>query len=113
MMAALMNMALAASAGPQVVTLFAGYVSQVKCVGRLLVSAIGNDRLVQLEPLPKDLGCGVVLKPLLNDAGRTNLLLETSAGSVSLIVVIHKGGQPSPKELTVEVSSQESPGGHL
>jgi hypothetical protein len=67
--------------------LFPGYISQIKCEGRLLVSAVGDDRLVRLEALPKDLGCGVLLKPGA-PSGRTNLILETSIGTIRRILVI-------------------------
>ena len=76
--------------------LFAGYLTQIRCEGRLLVSAIGDDHLVRLEALPKDLGCGVLLKPA-SASGRTNLILETSTGTIRKILVI-EGGTSRPNE---------------
>lgn len=69
------------------IRLHPGYIVKVHCEGRLLVSAVGNDSLVRLEALPKELGCGVLLKPLA-PAGRTNLILETSAGTLNRTVEI-------------------------
>ena len=105
MISVIMGLALAAGPFAELIILYAGYLTQVKCSGRLLVSAIGNDRLVILEPLPKDLGCGVVLKPT-GIAGRTNLLLETSTGPISLMVDVRAGGIPKPEQLTIEVTSR-------
>lgn len=84
--------------------LYPGYLTRVQCEGRLLVSAIGNEQLVRLEALPRDLGCGVLLKPI-GPAGRTNLILETSAGSIERIVEISAANRtlPSRSELTYRV----------
>ena len=80
-----------------------GFVTKVHCDGRLLVSAVGNEALVQLQALPKELGCGVLLKPLAT-LGESNLILETSAGTVTALVEV-KAGQspPRPGELNVEL----------
>ena len=67
--------------------LYPGYLTKIRCEGRLLVSAVGNDSLVRLEPLPKDLGCAVVVKPLAQK-GQTNLLIETSTGTIERIIEI-------------------------
>ena len=58
-----------------------GFVQKVPCKGRLYLSAVGNESLVRLEALPKEVGCGVVLKPM-GRIGETNLILETSSGTV-------------------------------
>ena len=58
-----------------------GFVHKVLCSGRLYVSAVGNDSLVRLEALPKELGCAVILKPT-GIIGSTNLILETSTGTI-------------------------------
>ena len=80
--------------------LYPGYVTKVACEGRLLVSAVGNDQLVVLSALPKELGCGVLLKPV-GAAGRTNLLLETSTGAVSRVIEIGPGKTaPGPSALS-------------
>ena len=64
----------------EVIHLKVGFVQKVTCKGRLYISAVGDDRLVRLEALPKELGCGVVLKPV-GKVGVTNLVLETSTGT--------------------------------
>ena len=75
-------------AATEAIHLFPGYVTRIHCEGRLLVSAVGNDALVRLEALPSDIGCGVLLKPSAN-AGRTNLILETSTGTAQRVIEIH------------------------
>ena len=65
----------------EVIHLRVGFVQKVTCKGRLYISAVGDDRLVRLEALPKELGCGVVLKPI-GMVGMTNLILETSSGTM-------------------------------
>jgi len=82
------------------VQLFHGYVSKVHCAGRLLVSAVGNDALVRLEALPRELGCGILLKPVAS-SGASNLILETSAGTVSVLIEIQPGGR-TPKATDLE-----------
>jgi hypothetical protein len=73
------------------IVLYPGFVTKIQCEGRLLVSAIGNDSLVQLEALPKELGCGAILKPLARSPGKTNLLLETSTGTIDQEIEIRVG----------------------
>jgi len=87
-----------AFAGSEVITLYVGYVTRVECQGRLLISAIGNDSLVRLEALPKEIGCGVLLKPLATQ-GETNLLLETSSNTVKAILRIVPHGRPQASDL--------------
>src|SRR5690606_26489110 len=53
-----------------------GYITKATCHGRLLISAVGDEQLVELSALPRELGCGVLLKPKV-DRGKTNLILET------------------------------------
>lgn len=65
----------------------AGFVHKLSCEGRLFVSSIGNDNLVRLEALPKELGCAVILKPIAS-SGRTNLILETSTGTIERLIEI-------------------------
>jgi hypothetical protein len=82
------------------VYLYPGYVTKVECTGKLLVSAVGNEALVVLSALPQELGCGVLLKPL-GPSGRTNLILETSTGSIERVIEIApKKTAPVPAELT-------------
>jgi len=93
------------STASDIVRLYSGFISKIRCEGRLLVSAIGNDTLVRLEPLPKELGCGVLLKPT-SERGRTNLVLKTSAGTVKRIVLILNGSDtkgPHVSELEIQV----------
>ena len=56
---------------------------------RLLISAVGDEQLVELSALPRELGCGVLLKPKV-DRGKTNLILETTSGTVNQVVEITK-----------------------
>ena len=80
-----------------------GFVYRIHCQGRLLVSAVGDERFLRLEALPKEMGCGALIKPL-QSSGRTNLILETSAGTIVRLVELHspdKGGVP-PLEITLE-----------
>lgn len=81
--------ALAASSAVEVLKLKVGFVKKLTCEGRLFVSAVGNDRLVHLEALPKELGCAVILKPI-GGVGETNLILETSTGTVKIDLAVYK-----------------------
>jgi len=71
----------------EVITLYPGYLTRVRCEGRLLISAVGNEELVRLEALPKELGCGALLKPRAQ-SGQTNFFLETSTGTIARRVEI-------------------------
>jgi hypothetical protein len=71
----------------QVLRLYPGYVTRIQCQGRLLMSAVGNDALLRLEALPKELGCGAILKPVAS-VGRTNLILESSTGTIQRVLEI-------------------------
>ncbi len=66
-----------------------GYIKKIECRGRLLASSIGAPELVDLAILPKEVGCGIVLRPKAK-AGETNLLLETSSGSHLIAVRIER-----------------------
>lgn len=81
-----------------VIEIYPGYLTKIHCDGRLLVSAIGNDSLVRLEALPRELGCGAILKPKAQK-GRTNLFLETTAGTVSRVIEITPSKMPTNFEL--------------
>ena len=85
----------------KIIRLHAGYVTRIQCEGRLLLSAVGSEGLVRLEAVPKELGCAVLLKPVAR-AGRTNLILETSAGTIERIVEVH-AGEPSPGALSISL----------
>ncbi len=82
------------------ISLYPGYVTKIHCDGRLLVSAVGNDALVRLDALPKELGCGVLLKPVVS-GGYSNLILETSAGTISTLIEIEPKAKP-PKASELE-----------
>ena len=83
----------------EVVKLYPGFITKVRCEGKLYVSAIGNDTAVHLEALPKELGCGVLLKPISGNT-RTNLILETSTGTVRrLVIVVSTSEIPRSTEL--------------
>ncbi|HLE01303.1 MAG TPA: hypothetical protein VJB59_13655 [Bdellovibrionota bacterium] len=71
------------------VVLRPGYVRKLKCQGRLLLSSVGNESLIQLSALPKETGCGVLIKPTALE-GQTNLILETSAGTITRKIRIEK-----------------------
>ena len=60
---------------------------KVICKGKLLISAAGNDKIIEREALPSDSGCGIILRPLTNQ-GETNLWVETSTGSYELKIEI-------------------------
>jgi hypothetical protein len=57
-----------------------GFLKKVNCKGRLYASGVGNESIVELEALPSNIGCGVILKPV--RGGTTNLILETSTGTI-------------------------------
>lgn len=75
-----------------------GYVYRLRCEGRLLVSAVGNEQLLRLDALPRELGCGAVLKAL-QPAGRTNLILETSVGTIIRTVEVSSKGDLGSSEI--------------
>jgi len=84
------------------VKLYPGFVVKVQCEGKLLVSAVGNDAWITLEALPKELGCGVILKPTGRGLGKSNLLLETSTGTIDREVEIVEG-IPTPSDRIIRV----------
>jgi hypothetical protein len=96
----------AAFAQEHVITLYPGYVTRVVCSGRLLISAIGSDALVRLEALPKELGCGVLIKPS-TAQGETNLILETSSSSYKSTVRIISGQRPRASDLEIELKEDQ------
>ncbi len=88
------------------IKLYVGFVTRVRCEDRLLLSSIGDDRLIRLEALPRELGCGVVLKPS-GSTGRTNLILETSTGTIRRILIVSpssaSGAGPDAKDLDYQL----------
>lgn len=86
---------------PELIRIYSNYVTSVRCEGRLLISAIGNENLFRLEPLPQGIGCGVLIKPL-SAKGRTNLFLETSTGTIEKVVeVLPADRNPSVSDLKI------------
>ena len=78
-----------------------GFVSKVRCEGGSWLS-IGNPALVQLEALPKEIGCGVLLRPLGMD-GSTNLILETSVGTIRALVDVSAAQAFAPDALELRL----------
>jgi hypothetical protein len=78
------------------IVLYPGFLTKVECQGRLLISAVGNEQMVERSALPADVGCGLYLKPLTN-GGRTNLFLETTTGTVKRTLEIARIGTAQPK----------------
>ncbi|MGK5084886.1 hypothetical protein WDW37_16480 [Bdellovibrionota bacterium FG-1] len=92
--------AFAASKLEAPILVYPGYLTRIRCQGRLLASASGNPSLMTLEPLPKEMGCGVLLQSH-EKQGRTNLILETTTGTIHQIVEIRPLGKtpPNPQDL--------------
>lgn len=89
------------------IQLYRGFITKIKCDGKLIASSIGDDRLVELEPLPGELGCAVLLRPKL-DSGTTNLILETSTGSeLRILQVSTSKSTPSLKSLEISLRSRD------
>jgi hypothetical protein len=56
-----------------------------------------------MDPLPKDSGCAVLLKPLVSK-GRTNLLIETSSGTSLVMVEVLPGANlKRPEDLDLRI----------
>ncbi len=91
----------AAANEPTPIRLYSGYVTRVQCEGRLLVSAVGNDTLVRLEALPRELGCGMLLKPLTR-TGRTNLVVETTSGPFERLIEIDTAAGSVPHRASLK-----------
>ena len=80
-------------------TLYFGFVTKVKCQGKLSASVIGNDALVKFEPMPSELGCGGFLKPL-QQKGQTNFFIETNVTSSKAVIFVTDKLPDSKIELT-------------
>jgi hypothetical protein len=63
-----------------------GFLKKVECKGRLYASGVGDEEIVELDVLPSNLGCGVILKPVAR--GATNLILETSTGTIEKNITV-------------------------
>ena len=97
-----------ARAEMQNLSVFHGFVTKIRCDGRILAKSGGSDQLLQVEPLPQALGCGVFVRPL-SKSGSTNLILETSAGTIHRIISIidTQGRVPKESELVVSARAME------
>ena len=83
----------------ELIRLHPGFITKLRCDGKLLISSVGNEAIVLLSALPKELGCGVFLRPI-SASGKTNLFLETSSGTISRLIEIDSGGRsPNAGEL--------------
>ena len=71
------------------VPIYLGYISQIHCKGRLILSSVGNPKLVNLSAIPKELGCGVLIEAQV-ESGTTDILLKTSTGDIHRILEILK-----------------------
>ena len=71
-----------------------GFVRKLHCEGKLYLSSIGNPNLVELQALPKEIGCGVFGSTLAS-TGETDLILETSVGTISRVIEIRAQELPS------------------
>ncbi|MCM0604480.1 MAG: hypothetical protein KA715_00145 [Xanthomonadaceae bacterium] len=70
-----------------------GYVYKFHCSGKLILSAVGNEQLVERASLPADSGCGLIIKPLTHQ-GDTNLWIETTTGSFEVkLEITSKAGK--------------------
>ena len=76
----LLTLAVHSYAQDTTIKLRPGYVYKFNCTGKLVLSAVGNEQLVERASLPPDSGCGLIVKPL-TQQGDTNLWIETSTGS--------------------------------
>jgi hypothetical protein len=72
---------------PEVLYLYPGFVTKVECEGRLYLSSVGNEKIVDRQEIPTQFGCGLMLKPKAR-GGKTNLKIETSTGSIERLLVI-------------------------
>lgn len=89
------------------IVLYAGYLTKLRCEGKLLISAVGDPKLLVLEALPAQVGCGVLIKPLAR-TGRTNLALETTTGSISIILeIVPAPGRVTSAQLDLKVRGSE------
>jgi len=70
----------AAIPSPKPISVRSGFITRAHCEGRLLAAATGNPALLHIEPVPKEMGCAVLLKAE-HAPGRTDLILETTAGT--------------------------------
>ena len=86
-------------------SVYLGYLTQIHCRGRLFLSSVGNSKLLHLEAIPKEIGCGVVLQSK-GQTGTTDLLLKTSTGDFHFILEIKNPPlNLRPEQLEVEIEA--------
>jgi hypothetical protein len=96
-----------ASSQPKKISLYYGYLTKLRCKGKLFISAFGNEALVRRSALPQELGCGVYAQPLTKN-GQTNLFLETSTGTLHRVVENVPGERlKSTSDLEIELDGEE------
>jgi len=83
------------------VRLYLGFVTRVQCVGSLKSSALGDPMLVQVEALPREMGCGLLLKP--KKSGRSNLIVITGSGNTHRIIEVESAERGRIKRGDLEV----------
>ncbi len=89
------------------VIIYLGYLTQIHCRGRLYLSSMGNSELIQWEAFPKEMGCGVVLKPK-GLLGSTDLLLKTSTGDFHLLIEVQKPAiHIQPQTLEIDATAEK------
>ncbi len=102
----LLLFAVVAKAASPPIRIAPGYVYKLRCEGRLILSAIGNESLFRLEALPREVGCGALLKATA-PSGVTNLILETSTGTVKRLIEIAPGRADPAASLEIWVRAEE------
>jgi hypothetical protein len=97
-----------AIAATSTLPLYYGYVTKISCLGRVVASSVGNEELVRLEPLPAAIGCGVILKPV-QKSGFTNLIIETSTGTIhrTIKITTPSGFVPTQSDLITFIKVNE------
>ncbi|OFZ06126.1 MAG: hypothetical protein A2X97_02210 [Bdellovibrionales bacterium GWA1_52_35] len=91
------------------VRLYLGFVTRIECVGSLKSSALGNPALAQVEAIPREMGCGLLLKP--KKTGRSNLIVITGSGSSHRIVEVEGVERGRIKRDDLEVHFAPDPEG--
>ena len=91
------------------IIVYSGYITQVHCKGKLLLSSVGDSKLITRQAFPKELRCGVLIQAEAL-TGKSDLLLKTTVGDFHRILEIRKTEAPiTPAQLEVflEPDSQE------
>ncbi len=83
-------LALASSSYASDLKIAPGFVTKLKCRGKLRASASGNDELLEVRPFTDGGQCALFVKPKAL-AGKTNLFVETSTASHSVQIEVRSG----------------------